>query len=277
MKIMNPFATFARMTVLVGGSVLAVGSSGTVKPRPTPTQENAAVVASSCGSELPRDLEDRVQRLMNACRTAGGTPSHAYTMRDDPSCPSGTMLHGARVTCDGATIDESAAESDDARTSPREEGARAVSPVNASTDVFIRAILTAHNKYRAELGLPGLQWSDELARHAAVWARYLVDIGGRKLVHDVDTKYGENLWMGTARAYPTEKMVDGWGSEKSDFIYATFPNVSRTGQWKDVGHYTQIIWHSTTHVGCATANAGGNDILVCRYSPAGNILGRKPY
>ncbi|WP_197707084.1 CAP domain-containing protein [Calothrix sp. NIES-3974] len=29
-----------------------------------------------------------------------------------------------------------------------------------------------------------------------------------------------------------------------------------TGNWVDVGHYTQIIWRNTTEVGCAIATAG---------------------
>jgi hypothetical protein len=69
-------------------------------------------------------------------------------------------------------------------------------------------------------------------------------------------------------------MVGGWGSEKRFFVRGAFPNNSRTGNWFDVGHYTQIVWPTTTRVGCAVASNGRNDYLVCRYSPAGNIDGR---
>lgn len=51
--------------------------------------------------------------------------------------------------------------------------------------------------------------------------------------------------------------------------------MSRSGPWSTVGHYTQMIWPTTTHVGCAIANGVRFDVLVCRYAPAGNIDGRR--
>jgi hypothetical protein len=51
--------------------------------------------------------------------------------------------------------------------------------------------------------------------------------------------------------------------------------VSRTGRWNDVAHYTQVVWSRTTHVGCAIHSAARWDFLICRYSPPGNIDGRR--
>jgi hypothetical protein len=68
-------------------------------------------------------------------------------------------------------------------------------------------------------------------------------------------------------------MVDGWGNEKQFYIAGIFPNVSSSGNWEDVGHYTQVIWRNTTHVGGGLSSGNGNDVLVCNYSPAGNVSG----
>ena len=48
---------------------------------------------------------------------------------------------------------------------------------------------------------------------------------------------------------------------------------SRTGNVSHVGHYTQIVWPTSRRVGCATASNRSKDVLVCRYLPAGNVVG----
>jgi hypothetical protein len=63
------------------------------------------------------------------------------------------------------------------------------------------------------------------------------------------------------------------GEEQHYFVPGIFPDVSKTGNWADVGHYTQMVWRTTTAVGGARATGGGNDVLVCRYSPPGNVIG----
>jgi len=138
----------------------------------------------------------------------------------------------------------------------------------------IQQILNAHNAYRNAVGVPPLTWSNQLASDAQGWATHLAQIGG--MVH-ANVPEGENLWMGTAGFFSLTQMVDSWGSERQFFRNGVFPNVSTTGNWADVGHYTQVVWRTTTQVGCALATGGGNDVLVCRYSPAGNMNGAAPF
>ncbi len=70
-------------------------------------------------------------------------------------------------------------------------------------------------------------------------------------------------------------MVGAWIGEKRYFRTGTFPNVSTSGNWQDVGHFPQLIWKGTTHVGCAVHRDARWDFLICRYSPKGNIDGRQ--
>jgi len=86
---------------------------------------------------------------------------------------------------------------------------------------------------------------------------------------------GENIWFGTHGRYSVEAMVGAWAAEKRLFVPGIYPNVSRTGNWADVPHYTQMIWRTTQRVGCAVAATPRLDYLVCRYSPKGNIDGRR--
>ena len=88
---------------------------------------------------------------------------------------------------------------------------------------------------------------------------------------------GENLWAGTPSAFTFEQMSGAWIDEKRFYQHARFPFVSTTGNWQDVGHYTQIIWRDTTRLGCGLATGSGRDYLVCRYAPPGNVSGQFPY
>jgi len=140
-------------------------------------------------------------------------------------------------------------------------------------------ILALHNAERARLGKRALRWDDSLAAHAQVWARRLA--ATQSFEHspqDMRGNEGENLFMGTAGYYPVQAMVGSFLEERADFVPGTFPHVAARGSWHDVGHYTQIIWPATRGVGCAMARGGtgrrGNDYLVCRYNPAGNVFGQ---
>ena len=139
---------------------------------------------------------------------------------------------------------------------------------------FPARILAAHNSERAAAGMPPLVWDPQLSSAAAVYAQQMAITG--VFAHSDRSKRpgtGENLWMGSHGYFSFEAMVGGWSAEKRYFIPGVFPNNSRTGNWADVGHYTQMIWPTTQRVGCAVATAHSTDYLVCRYANAGNIDG----
>lgn len=144
-----------------------------------------------------------------------------------------------------------------------------------STD-FERRVLEAHNIERAWVRATSLIWSDNLEAEAREWAEHL--IAHDRFAHDPRPHgHGENLWMGWGnRVFTPEDMVGDWIVERRLYRQGVFPNVSRTGDWVAVGHYTQLIWRGTTHVGCAVATRGDRSILACRYSPPGNIDGQRP-
>ena len=66
-------------------------------------------------------------------------------------------------------------------------------------------------------------------------------------------------------------MVGVMIEEARHFRPGAFPNNnSRTGNWLDVAHFTQIVWPTTTEIGCALASNATTDYFVCRYAPTGN-------
>jgi hypothetical protein len=143
---------------------------------------------------------------------------------------------------------------------------------------FESRVLAAHNRERQAMGVGPLRWDPALAVDARRWANHLSATGSFAHAPEraVDPE-GENLWAGTRGYYAIEAMVDGWVREKRYFRYGTFPNNSITGRVADVGHYTQLVWRQTRHVGCAMASGSQEDVLVCRYSEAGNYLGEQPF
>jgi Cysteine-rich secretory protein family/FG-GAP-like repeat len=95
--------------------------------------------------------------------------------------------------------------------------------------------------------------------------------------------YGENIAAAGFHAGPqpppptAQDVVTGWASEAQDYGYAG--NTCAAGEV--CGHYTQIVWRSTTAIGCAMQYCTVNSpfgatfpnwyITVCDYSPPGNF------
>ena len=147
-----------------------------------------------------------------------------------------------------------------------------VAPKKAALTAEEQIWLDTHNAARARYGRTPLMWDAGLARDARNWAQHLART--EQFEHAANLKgQGENLWMGTRGAFTPASMVQGWIDEERYMKSGKFPDVSTTGQWTDVGHMTQLLWPTTTHVGCAKASSGIDDYFVCRYSPPGNWLG----
>ncbi|MFY0625716.1 MAG: pathogenesis-related family 1 protein [Reichenbachiella sp.] len=134
----------------------------------------------------------------------------------------------------------------------------------------IKLLLERHNAYRTEVGLPDLGYSETLASVALKWAN---ELGVKCEFKHSANSFGENLFRGTEGAYTVGDAVDSWGDEKKNYSYGK----NKCANNKVCGHYTQIIWKSTTNVGCAKMVCDGMVTWVCNYSPPGNYVGEKPY
>jgi len=140
-------------------------------------------------------------------------------------------------------------------------------------DALLRhAVLGAHNEARERFGVPALAWNEQLAADAMAHAQYMARTGiyGHDRTPGRRKKAGENIWRGQRGAFSYQAMVGVMVDESRNFRPGVFPNVSRTGDWSEVGHFTQIVWPTTTEVGCALASSASTDYFVCRYAPTGN-------
>ena len=146
-------------------------------------------------------------------------------------------------------------------------------------------LVAAHNKWRAEVGVPGLKWSDSLAKSSEAWANTLK--GTCKIKHSHGQPYGENIYyagpltrVSSSRGTETEvqqitseMVVDAWGEEKK-----WYNRSSNSCSGGECGHYTQVVWKGTSEVGCGMAYCADDaQIWVCQYEKPGNVRGQKPY
>ncbi|EXJ86871.1 hypothetical protein A1O3_03825 [Capronia epimyces CBS 606.96] len=153
---------------------------------------------------------------------------------------------------------------------------------SVTNDAYINAILIHHNIHRTNHSATALTWSPSLAETAQMIAQtcvygHVTNINGGG--------YGQNIGAG----YPVTPLGMGnfvteglYNSEVNNYVYyGAEPDITTLQQW---GHFTQIVWKSTTSVGCYTAdctatglgNVGGGVppyFTVCNYAPPGNYIG----
>jgi pathogenesis-related protein 1 len=163
----------------------------------------------------------------------------------------------------------------------------------------LAGITAEHNVIRAMVTaqpmLPSVTWSSTVAAYAQQWADNLAQTACDSPRHRTGQElmaknYGENLAVfttptGTSTA---KQAVDGWAAEKMCWTYGTIlgtekcdSSCSQMLHSDGCGHYTAIVWRTSMQIGCGVATCQGsrgkNDIWICNYSPAGNIVGRAPY
>jgi hypothetical protein len=146
-----------------------------------------------------------------------------------------------------------------------------------------QTILDIHNRERVAVGVQPLTWSDTVAASAQSWANHIVSLNlgpqgfPPHAPWDQRSGQGENLAWGTKGAFPVATFVEGWASERPNYVPGTPIEGSLSGPNGVYGHYTQMVWSTTTQIGCALGSDAYQDYLVCRYSPSGNFLGQPAY
>jgi len=146
-----------------------------------------------------------------------------------------------------------------------------------------------HNAHRSNHSAPAVSWSDEYASYAAKSA------ASCKFAHDLSPGgggYGQNIAMygasnidsnGGAHA-AAQAITDMWYySEVGLYPRSAYGRSNPDmGSFHDWGHYTQVVWHSTTKIGCASKLCPAGTIVggmaswytVCNYYPPGNFGGQ---
>ncbi|CAI5969522.1 unnamed protein product [Closterium sp. NIES-65] len=117
---------------------------------------------------------------------------------------------------------------------------------------------------------PPLSSSSSSAAASLRMGQNLAALSGLAAGQVVGARAGLGVWLEEGGRYTRAVFVGDAGGSDSG---------CRGGNWKACGHYTQMVWRSTTSVGCATATcpSGAAQVWVCNYYPPGNVINSYPY
>ncbi|KAK9949961.1 hypothetical protein M0R45_005468 [Rubus argutus] len=131
--------------------------------------------------------------------------------------------------------------------------------------------LKAHNEARAEVGVPPLQWNETLAEYAQNYANQRAE--DCAMEHS-NSPYAESLSSG--KDMTGEAATKYWCTEKAEYDYNS--NKCTGAEADGCFHYTNVVWRTTTQLGCARALCKNGDMyVVCEYDPARNDMNERPY
>ncbi|CDS35452.2 glioma pathogenesis protein 1 [Echinococcus multilocularis] len=124
-----------------------------------------------------------------------------------------------------------------------------------------------------------MEYSPDLERLADSWAQRCQFVLPDTKVYPQYRGLIQNLALVAGVRAPFTEAACAWLLEKK---YYNYHNNSCTHV---CGHYTQMVWADTTHVGCAMHQCDGlkpewgnpQYLTVCHYKPGGNYPGVRPY
>jgi len=145
---------------------------------------------------------------------------------------------------------------------------------------FKADLLAAHKKCRELHGLPPLKWHDKCASTAEDWALVLktkyngqMEHGGHKGNGPQGKDMGQNLAMNWASDDSAICLGDDATYRWYDEIIEPGYDYKKPDYQSGTGHFTQVIWKDTTHVGAARIKCGNTSLVVANYYPPGNWMG----
>jgi hypothetical protein len=153
-------------------------------------------------------------------------------------------------------------------------------------------VLNTTNNFRALHGVKAYKWSTKLATQAQGYCDSLVaNYGCSSWQHSAGAMrgaYGENLYkitiggsfdfMSRLQSYGCSMAVNAWYGEIAAYKWdAKRPWSTNSRNFGSVGHFTALVWASTTQVGCGQSVGSypdrplGCKVICCQYLSAGNV------
>ncbi len=141
-------------------------------------------------------------------------------------------------------------------------------------------ITDAHNAWRVRVGVTELVWSTDIADNAQAYANTCPQRHSSwASLSNVGTfsQLGENIHLHPNGTADPVLAVDSWARERAYYDFGD--TITSDNTFFLVGHYTQVVWGDTTHVGCGVIRGcpRWGTIVVCQYGETGNYVGQAPY
>ncbi|KAH1005471.1 hypothetical protein HUJ04_006452 [Dendroctonus ponderosae] len=139
---------------------------------------------------------------------------------------------------------------------------------------FITDCLCWHNVYRQRHNSPPLTMLPELCHLAQTWANHLAHTN--RFYYRNDKDIGQNLFCRSTNALITDvtgqEVTTYWYSAVKQYDFGDEPDRLRANI--NAGHFTQLVWVTSKHLGLGKARSrSGKIVVVAHYAPVGNICG----
>jgi len=134
------------------------------------------------------------------------------------------------------------------------------------------------NAYRALHHAPPLTRSPQIETSAQNWADQLSTLC--ILQHTGDNGLGENLFSSSSLVVNWPSAITRWYNEIMQYKFTATPWITNGGNFNNIGHATQLLWVSSSFIGCAFSISHqvksaicphAFAVYVCQYSAEGNV------
>lgn len=231
-------------------------TSDTTSSWAAPSSSSSAAAWSAPSSSSATTLA--AQTFSSSASTSASASAYAQTLSSSvvSSAPSSSSAAVYSSTSTSSSASASSSSGSDSSSSDDDFN---------SLEAFKKSILAEHNAKRALHSAGSLTWNETLYEYASNYADEYSCPSNGALTHS-GGPYGENLGAGYSSGKAT---VDAWYDENSQYSY------SSPGFNEATGHFTQVIWASTTQLGCAYKKCDSDFgyYVVCEYYPPGNVVG----
>ncbi|VUG20357.1 PRY2 [Brettanomyces bruxellensis] len=221
--------------------------------------------SSSESTTSSSSLREAVSTSASSTSASSTSTSESSTSESSTSKPSTSS-----TTSKSSTSTSSTPSTSSSKTTSKSSSSTSSTAASTSTGFdFAQVYLDMHNKYRSlHEDTPDMTWNSGVAAVAQTYAdSYSCD---GVLSHSGNKYNGSGLGENLAYGYDFDDAgaVTAWYDEISDYNY------DDPGFSEKTGHFTQVVWKSSTELGCGYKYCGSyyGYYIVCNYLPQGNIV-----